>query len=313
MEYAQEYPSNITTLDECIVSYLTQLKQSFANMIDTIHANSDNVCELIGKLVSSVKSKTQNESEHTDALDLSVDLSLEKDMDNMRLSAGKKDLEIRELSEKCDKLKEKSQKDFDDAERLRFRVDQLQKQVFELQKRESDQQSQLEKLRFDKEMLEKTIKNNDDEQKEAENALLATQKTKNGLFENAKSLESSTLDAYLKQIDVLNQRIQYLDSKAFYYYDEMKSMLERLKLQIDAYNAQEHDLNEIKDQLERTRSSYEVQMSTMSDHIIEMTDRMTRQAEENEQLKHELTVQQANQNAAALLNSKGSSKSKKSK
>ena len=123
-------------------------------------------------------------------------------------------------------------------------------------------------------------------------------------------LQSSTLETYLSQIEKLSQRMQYLDSKAYYYHDEMKSMLERLKLQIDLNNLQEHDLNEIKDQLERTRSSYEVQMSTMSDHLIEMTDRMTKQADENEKLRTDLSMvsQQANQ----ITNNK-SSKSKKSK
>jgi uncharacterized membrane-anchored protein YjiN (DUF445 family) len=91
----------------------------------------------------------------------------------------------------------------------------------------------------------------------------------------------------------------------------MKSMLERLKLQIDLNSLQEHDLNEIKDQLERTRSSYEVQMSTMSDHLIEMSDRMTKQADENEKLKHDLSMA-LNQQANQIANTK-SSKSKKSK
>ena len=90
-------------------------------------------------------------------------------------------------------------------------------------------------------------------------------------------------------------------------------MLERLKIQIDANNMQENDLNEIKDQLERTRSSYEMQMSTMSDHLIEMTDRMTRQAEENENLKHEINNLSNQTNQTSLVNSKNSSKSKKSK
>jgi len=183
----------------------------------------------------------------------------------------------------------------------------MQSQFTELKNRESVQMNELEKFRQDKETLEKCLK-------DAENVVNVKESNSASCIESSdlKKLESLTLDSYLKQIETLNQRINYLDSKAYYYYDEMKAMLERLKIQIDTNNMQENDLNEIKDQLERTRSSYEVQMSTMSDHLIEMTDRMTKQAEENENLKHEVNVL-SNSSNSNLLNSKSSSKSKKSK
>ena len=186
----------------------------------------------------------------------------------------------------------------------------MQAQIADIQKRESEHLVQLEKY---KETLEKTLLQNT-LNKETPTVIAHKEKTLSLTDDLKATLENSTLEAYLKQIETLNQRIHFLDSKAFYYYDEMKSMLERLKLQMDANSMQESDLNEIKDQLERTRSSYEAQMSTMSDHIIEMTDRMTKQAEENENLKHELNVigSQSNQNSL-VNNSKNSSKSKKSK
>jgi protein phosphatase 1 regulatory subunit 21 len=317
LEYAQNYPSNITTLDECVVSYVTQLKQSFSQTSEFIQGNSNNFYEIATKLVASMKQKIFNESENNE-MDASLNTNseqssfgnysnLEKDLENLRVSLRQKDAEIKELSEKCAKLSEKSEKDFDDKERLRFKLDQMQGQFTELKNRESVQMNELEKFKHDKETLEKSLK-------EAENVVNVKESNTTSCIESSdlKKLESLTLDSYLKQIETLNQRINYLDSKAYYYYDEMKVMLERLKIQIDTNNMQENDLNEIKDQLERTRSSYEVQMSTMSDHLIEMTDRMTKQAEENENLKHEVNVL-SNSSNSNLLNSKSSSKSKKSK
>ena len=213
----------------------------------------------------------------------------------MKLSLARKDSELKELREKLD-----------DTERLRFRVEQLQTQV-------GDLSSRLATLSAEKATLENTLIQRDTKKDEVEASKVVVPSSENTSLD-FKRLESSTLDTYLKQIETLNGRVHYLDSKAFYYYDEMKSMLERLKLQIDANGAQESDLNEIRDQLERTRSSYEMQMSTMSDHLIEMTDRMTKQAEENENLKHELSLVGAQQSAqSALASGKASSKSKKSK
>lgn len=317
-EYDQNYPSNITTLDECIVSYVTQLKQSFNQTLDFIQTNTSIFFEITTKLVASIKQKFLNESENSE-MNISGNANsehssftnysnLEKDLENLRTSLVKKDAEIKELSEKCAQLKEKSEKEYDDKERLRFKLEQMQAQFAEFKNRESDQLNQLEKFKQDRETLEKSIK-------EVENRTNVNETNSSLCIQTSdfKNLKNLTLNSYLKEIETLNQRINFLDSKAFYYYDEMKSMLERLKIQIDANNMQENDLNEIKDQLERTRSSYEMQMSTMSDHLIEMTDRMTRQAEENENLKHEINNLSNQANQTSLVNSKNSSKSKKSK
>lgn len=124
-------------------------------------------------------------------------------------------------------------------------------------------------------------------------------------------IDLNIIGTYQKQIDTLNNRLQQLDAKTVYYYDEMMSLIERLRLQQEANRIQEIELDEVKDQLDRTRSSYETQMSTMSDHLVEMTDRMSRQAEENERLKHDLTQTRNNNNitTAAATNSSSSSSS----
>ena len=331
VEYALDYPASLTTIDECMVNYVTQFKQSIAQMVSLVQTSNSGIVELLFKLVESVKLKALNENGDGDSVNESYNInkqfSMEKELESLKTTLSSKDAEIKELHEQLDKLRVKSQKDFDDTERLRFRLEQLQLQYVEIQKLEQEKSKELaalKQLELEKQIESQMVKF---ELEKAEpikeiqviaEPVLNTNVNINEPIQLAqdesdldyKLLQSSTLETYISQIEKLSQRIQYLDSKAYYYYDEMKSMLERLKLQIDLNNLQEHDLNEIKDQLERTRSSYEVQMSTMSDHLIEMTDRMTKQADENEKLRTDLSMvsQQANQ----ITNNK-SSKSKKSK
>lgn len=129
-------------------------------------------------------------------------------------------------------------------------------------------------------------------------------------------IDLNVIDSYQKKVDTLSARLQQLDAKTVYYHDEMLSLVERLRLQQEANRVQEIELDEVKDQLERTRSSYETQMSTMSDHLIEMSDRMSRQAEENEKLKHDLAQARnppvAQQQSSSAANLKASSKSSSS-
>ena len=98
------------------------------------------------------------------------------------------------------------------------------------------------------------------------------------------------VEFYVGKIARLDEQVQELDGKAVFYYEEMKCMMERLRLEVETRAVVESELCEVKDQLERTRSSYEVQMSTMSDHLIEITDKMSRQEADNERLKHELSL-----------------------
>ena len=329
VEYALDYPSGLTTIDECMVNYVAQFKQSIAHMVSLAQSSSSGIAELFFKLVESAKRRALNENGDgvNESYHISKQLSMEKELESLKTTLSGRDSEIRELHEQLEKFRVKAEKEFDDTERLRFRLEQLQLQHVEMQKREQEKSKELAALKQLE--LEKQIQNEmaKFELEKAEPAkeiqVLAEPVVDTNVNINESSqlapdesdldyelLQSSTLETYLSQIEKLSQRMQYLDSKAYYYHDEMKSMLERLKLQIDLNNSQEHDLNEIKDQLERTRSSYEVQMSTMSDHLIEMTDRMTKQADENEKLRTDLSMvsQQANQ----ITNNK-SSKSKKSK
>ena len=254
VEYSLEYPSELTMLDECIVSYLTQLKSSMEQLLQSF-STEFGVIELADSLIKNINPKKPAESDD-------------------------KDKQFKQANDQIQLLNEQILKDSDHVERLEFKLNQMQDLVDQLQGKEHEYKSLI--------------------------AQLETNQMKNGAADN---LESLRIDFYMKKIDSLNQQIQTLDSKAIFYYEEMKAMLERLKLHTETNNMLEAELNEVKDQLERTRSSYEIQMSTMSEHLIEITDRMNRQEEENERLKYELNAVAA---AASNVNGK-SGKSKKSK
>lgn len=244
IEYTLNYPTQLTMSNECLVSYLTQSKQSFEKIIDLLESSGIGVLELGKQIINS-------------------------NIENLKTTA--QEAKLKQANEKIVQL----QKEVDDSERLKFKFDQLHSQLIHLQNVEKEQQLQILKLETEKdESLEKIKEDIDNE-----------------------NLEFMKNDYYIKKISSLSQQNQMLDSKAIFYYEEMKCMLERLKLQIDMNGLLEKDLNEVKDQLERTRSSYEIQMSTMSDHLIEITDKMNRQDEENEKLRHDLNN--------ALMNSKG--------
>ncbi|CAF0847782.1 unnamed protein product [Brachionus calyciflorus] len=253
MEYSLNYPDNLTTMDECLVSYITQFKQDLTQL------------NLVNNLVDSIIRLKSELSDHNEIVD-------NEEIENLKKLITDKDLLVQDLHNTIESLRLKSDKDDLDLKDLRSRIETLQLRLV---------QNEEEKL-IEKPNLEKS----------------------DTLDDLDKRLEKPSVDLYDIQIDTLNKKIQYLDSKAYYYYDEMLILLERLKLQLEINDHQASDLNEIKDQLERTRSSYEIQMSTMSDHLIEMTDRMTKQSEENEKLKHDLD---------SLQNTKSNNKGKKSK
>lgn len=183
---------------------------------------------------------------------------------NQKIEATKDNNDLKEANERIAKL----EKDLDASDRLRYKFDQMNVQLVHLQNVEAEQRAIILRLETEKVQSLSQVK--------------TVETVKNDNLEPVKK------NFYLKKITKLNCHVQMLDSKAMFYHDEMKCMLERLKLQIDMNSLLDINLNEVKDQLERTQSSYEIQMSTMSDHLIEITNRMNRQEEENEKLKHDL-------------------------
>lgn len=290
LEYSLNYLSDITTNDECLVSYLTQIKQSLSQLAGV--AESVDLFEIIVNLKNEQNETLVERETFTDP----------KEIEGLKQTIMEKESELSEFRERYESLRLKSEKDFEDVKDLRSRLEKLQARLVNMEDKEKLNEQEISSL---KSQTTKDLEINENENKNQANIEGVEKEEFETIEDIDKQLEKPTLEIYEKQMEILNKRIQFLDSKAFYYYDETKCMLERLKLQMSVNNVQGHDLTEIKDQLDRTRSSYEMQMSTMSDHLIEMNDRMTKQAEENERLKHEL-------NSTSQANSK-SSKTKKSK
>lgn len=293
LEYSLEYSSEKTTSDECLVSYLTQIKQLVNQMVSL--GESVGISELIVQFRNELKEEFKNNNSNGSIVN-------DKEIENLTQIINDKDLELKKFEERYEILRLKSEKDDQDINELKSKLEKLQGELIKLE--ESEKQNQLEIFNLKNCKLD--VKN---EITSIENPREQVETVEDLDIE----LKGATIEIYQKQIESLNKRIQYLDSKAMYYYDEMKCLLERLSMQIDANNLKTHDLNEIKDQLERTRSSYEIQMSTMSDHLIEMTDRMTKQAEENEKLKHDLSLAFSSTAAVSSQANSKNSKSKKSK
>lgn len=265
VEYGLSYPVELTMVDECIVSYLTQFKETIGQVVSLA---VDSGLGLGGLVNGVVNGKLENSKAKA-----------------QKLEQAEQENKLKLASEKLVKM----QKDLDDSDRLRFQLEQMATQLVHLQTVEKEQKAQILKLETEK---LKAVELSPVVKEESDTDRLETIKNRH----------------HERQLEKLRAQNRMLDSKAVFYYEEMKCMLERLELQIKENGALEADSNEIKDQLERTRSSYEMQMSTMSDHLIEVTDRMRRQEEENEKLHHDLM------NAQALVqNGKNSKATKRTK
>jgi protein phosphatase 1 regulatory subunit 21 len=284
IQYSLNLSANLNTIDECIVSYLTQFKQSLFQLSCLIRNTNGNNCGIIELINKSIRIDL-NKS-------LSDDLNMnssdnEKEIENLKTIISSQDLELSQL-------KEKLQKDNNESDKLKFNLDQLTTLLSQLQDKEQHQQELIQTLNEEKEAYLK----------------LNINSSKSVLDINEKTLENMKIDFYIKKVNSLNQQIDLLDSKVLFYYEELKSVNERLKLQTDLNNLQEIDLNEVRDQLERTRSSYELQMSTMSDHLIEINEKMAKHSQENEKLKQTLL---ANSAQSLNLNNSKNNKTTKSK
>ncbi len=250
VEYALGYPVELTTVDECIVSYLTQLGESLDEMV---RVASESGCGLSALLAEPARTNGKD-------------------------------------SEGFGKDSERFGKDSESSERLRLQLEQMASRLIELQRVEVEQKAQILKLESEK---------------------LGRVEGVVGVVEGVSevSLDVIKCKHYEREVERLRDQNRLLDSQAVFYYEEMKCMLERLKLQMERNGLLEADSSEVRDQLERTRSSYEVQMSAMSDHLVEMTERMSRQEEEIERLRQDLvSVQAAGVASGKVANAKSNNK-----
>ena len=61
VEYAHSSPSSLTTLDECLVSYVTQLKQVLTFAAEFVLASGSHLCEIVVRLIASLGAPKEEE------------------------------------------------------------------------------------------------------------------------------------------------------------------------------------------------------------------------------------------------------------
>ncbi|XP_049266724.1 protein phosphatase 1 regulatory subunit 21 isoform X2 [Rhipicephalus sanguineus] len=101
------------------------------------------------------------------------------------------------------------------------------------------------------------------------------------------------MDHFKARIKEMIRQNQLADSKAVYYYSECKALQKRLHL------AEQHQLElekqlqdkqlalqQLKDEMRSTAHSYEDQLSTMSEHLASMNEKLTQQKDEIDALRH---------------------------
>jgi protein phosphatase 1 regulatory subunit 21 len=270
LEYSLNYSSKLTSADECLVSYLTQLKNLFEQF--SVIIKSANIIELVESIRKPLISSSVSLSSSTSSLIINSPGKQKAEIENLKQTISKRESEMKEMREALEK----------NINELKFNL-LTQEQKLKIQEEE------IARLKVNKPTQAVSSAQIESTPTPLVSKNLKSEEECEKILEKLEyRMGPQTFEFYNNQIQLLNKKIQVLDSKSAFYHDEVRSLREQLKQQTDLNASKENELHEVRDQLERTRKSYEMQMSTMSDHLIEVNDRMTRQLDENERLKHEL-------------------------
>lgn len=101
------------------------------------------------------------------------------------------------------------------------------------------------------------------------------------------------MDHFKARIKEMIRQNQLADSKAVYYYSECKALQKRLHLAEQQQLELERQLQDkqlamqqLRDEMRSTAHSYEDQLSTMSEHLASMNEKLTQQKDEIDALRH---------------------------
>ncbi|KAH8027897.1 hypothetical protein HPB51_011127 [Rhipicephalus microplus] len=101
------------------------------------------------------------------------------------------------------------------------------------------------------------------------------------------------VDHFKARIKEMIRQNQLADSKAVYYYSECKALQKRLHLAEEQQLELERQLQDkqlalqqLRDEMRSTAHSYEDQLSTMSEHLASMNEKLTQQKDEIDALRH---------------------------
>ncbi|KAL1485003.1 hypothetical protein MTO96_032242 [Rhipicephalus appendiculatus] len=101
------------------------------------------------------------------------------------------------------------------------------------------------------------------------------------------------VDHFKARVKEMVRQNQLADSKAVYYYSECKALQKRLQLAEQQQLELEKQLQDkqlalqqLRDEMRSTAHSYEDQLSTMSEHLASMNEKLTQQKDEIDALRH---------------------------
>lgn len=136
VQYTLNFATSMNTADECLVSYLTQFKQSLYQLLTKL--KDGNSSSGILELASRVNQSIEKSNENSTVTELNS-LEHNPEFESLRANLAAKQLETKQLMNKLDK-------ESTESDRLKFKLDQIQTLYDRLQEKEQQQQEIIQML-----------------------------------------------------------------------------------------------------------------------------------------------------------------------
>lgn len=142
LEYTLDYSSSVTTLDECLVSYFGQLKQSLSQLAALVSETSSNPLEILDVIRSELVVLSPPptllvvvDGPASDPPTQSPVKDNTEEMEALREELGKRESEFKDLSDSYEQLKESYEASVRLGDELKSRLEKLQSQYLDLDER----------------------------------------------------------------------------------------------------------------------------------------------------------------------------------
>lgn len=142
LEYTLDYSTSVTTLDECLVSYFGQLKQSLSQLAALVAETSSNPLEILDVIRSELVVLSPPptllvvvDGPLSDPPTQSPVKDNTEEMEALREELGKRESEFKDLSDSYEQLKESYEASVRLGDELKSRLEKLQSQYLDLDER----------------------------------------------------------------------------------------------------------------------------------------------------------------------------------
>lgn len=142
LEYTLDYSSSVTTLDECLVSYFGQLKQSLSQLAALVSETSSNPLEILDVIRSELVVLSPPptllvvvDGPASDPPTQSPVKDNTEEMEALREELGKRESEFKDLSDSYEQLKQSYEASVRLGDELKSRLEKLQSQYLDLDER----------------------------------------------------------------------------------------------------------------------------------------------------------------------------------